>query len=1275
MTTSTSTSFFLTRMGTVGDDSLIIGSNEVVFGNVALYGFAGNDGLEGNFGDDLLDGGSGNDGFSDRLYYDLNHPVTSGNDAFLGGAGIDSLYVVTYGTSASYVLDLDETSPQNTGSLGVDTVTGIENVIANGNVGSLSGTKAANWLESSHANLYGRGGDDVLVITGDVDLITIDGGDGIDTLLLGERGYFSSATGYTFSLAPGASPSGLTITSINNLGGGSGDDKLTGDDNINILAGADGSDVLIGAGGNDVLAGDGNWIMARGDITSNSFFEVVERRNGDDVLEGGLGDDRLIGGGGTDTASYARAAGSVTVDLSAGTTSGADGGDTLSSIENVVGSAYADSLSGTDGNNVLDGGQGNDTLSGGLGNDTYFVSSKGDTIVEQAHGGTDTVISSISYVLGELLERLVLVGTADLNATGNALSNVLTGNAGINRLTGGLGNDTYVIQNVGDRVVEKAGEGQDTVSVSFDYALGANLEGLTLADGAVRGIGNTLDNVILGNAAGNTIDGGRGADTMSGKGGDDTYLVDNAKDVVIEQGAGVDTVIASTSWTMTSLWIENLTLVGTAIAGKGSNTVNTIRGNDLDNVIDGGGNADVMIGGKGNDTYYVDQPSDQIIEQAGEGVDRVLVTAGSYVLSANVENGLALGNTNIILSGNALDNRLTGNETNNLLDGKAGTDTLLGGKGDDVYVIGDTTDVIIERAGEGKDAVRATSDYTLSANLEELELFGQAVRGTGNAGTNQIWGNALDNVIDGKAGADTMHGGDGADAYYVDNAGDRVVEEGSDIDTITATVDYSLDVAPMVEVLKLAGAAIGAHGSGRDDTLIGNDRANTLDGSFGSDTMIGGKGDDQYWIDNAGDTVTEKAGEGTDTVHTVRSYTLESSVENLVCDNLGFNGSSGGPVSVTLTGNELDNHITSKIGGAILDGGAGADTLVSAETFNTFIVDNIGDRVSGFGLVKASVSFTLEGTLDLELTGTAQIDGTGNSGSNRITGNDAANVLLGLDGQDLLKGMGGDDLLRGGSEDDVLDGGVGQDRLEGGDGNDLLDGGSGGDTLVGGAGDDRYVVDSAADVILETANGGLDRASVSISATLAANVEVGVVQGQGAITLTGGATDNLLGGNEFTNTLNGGDGNDTLFGQAGNDTLAGGNGADTLYGGIGVDTLTGGAGSDSFIISTLPNEGVDRIADFVSGVDRVVVINPILTGILLSGGFVNGTSAHDGDDIAIYDRASGNLYADFDANGPQGKVLIASFAPGTALAASDIQLINDYDFASQTAEAQGLLLF
>ncbi|WP_166652437.1 calcium-binding protein [Enterovirga rhinocerotis] len=224
----------------------------------------------------------------------------------------------------------------------------------------------------------------------------------------------------------------------------------------------------------------------------------------------------------------------------------------------LIGGSAADTLNGGGGDDRLNGGLGADTMTGGTGNDIFYVDNVGDIVVELAGQGTDQVRTTLdNYVLGANVENLFLMGTADLSGTGNALNNVLQGNSGANTLSGGAGNDrldgragadtliggtgndTYYIDDLGDVMVEEAGEGYDTAFLSVDgYVLadGASVERLILRDGIVSASGNDLDNVLQGNAGDNVLSGGAGRDTLKGGAGNDT----------LSGGAGIDSLYGGT---------------------------------------------------------------------------------------------------------------------------------------------------------------------------------------------------------------------------------------------------------------------------------------------------------------------------------------------------------------------------------------------------------------------------------------------------------------------------------------------------------------------------------------------------------------------------------------------------------------------------------------------------------------------------------------------------------------------------------------------------------
>jgi Ca2+-binding RTX toxin-like protein len=305
-------------------------------------------------------------------------------------------------------------------------------------------------------------------------------------------------------------------------------------------------------------------------------------------------------------------------------------------------------------------------------------------------------------------------------------------------MSGGEGDDTYVVENTGDRVIENPGQGTDTVQSSITYTLGSNLENLTLTGtSAINGTGNELNNVLIGNSASNTLTGGSGDDTLNGGSGadkligglgNDTYIVDNTKDVVTEAlNEGTDTVQSSITYTLGQN-VENLTLTGTsAINGTGNTLNNVLTGNSGANILtgyagddtlNGGAGADKLIGGLGNDTYVVDNTGDIVTEALNEGTDTVQSSI-TYTLGANVENLVLTGTSAINGTGNTLSNVLTGNSGANVLSGGSGNDTLNGGAGNDTLDGGTGADTL--DGGAGNDTLKGGVG-------NDLYLFG---RGSG----------------------------------------------------------------------------------------------------------------------------------------------------------------------------------------------------------------------------------------------------------------------------------------------------------------------------------------------------------------------------------------------------------------------------------------------------------------------------------------------------------------------------------------------------------------
>jgi Ca2+-binding RTX toxin-like protein len=458
----------------------------------------------------------------------------------------------------------------------------------------------------------------------------------------------------------------LTLVGSGNLQGygNSLPNTITGNSGNNLINGQAGADVMVGGAGFDTYFVDdpgdviienanegGGMVFSTANFAlspnltilvlqgnadlqgyGNSGANTLFGNSGNNLLDGGAGADRMDGGAGNDTYFVDNAGDTVHEAGNAGNDAIFSSVDFMlpPDVETLVllgsadlqgtGSGLADSLFGNSGNNVLDGRQGADHMQGGAGDDTYFVDQALDQVFESPGEGTDTVLSRAHFTLSANVENLTLQGSENLQGFGNNLANTLTGNAGHNLLDGGVGadtmiggdgNDTYFVDNAGDMVVELSGQGTDTVFSSVNYVLSVTVENLILQGSAdLQGYGSSLSNVIYGNSGNNLLDGGGGVDLMVGGAGDDTYFVDDPGDAAFEvAGEGNDAVFSTANYGL-SADVETLVLQGSAdLQGYGNNQANTLYGNAGNNLINGAGGADTMIGGLGNDTYFVDDPA------------------------------------------------------------------------------------------------------------------------------------------------------------------------------------------------------------------------------------------------------------------------------------------------------------------------------------------------------------------------------------------------------------------------------------------------------------------------------------------------------------------------------------------------------------------------------------------------------------------------------------------------------------------------------------------
>ena len=809
----------------------------------------------------------------------------------------------------------------------------------------------------------------------------------------------------------------------------------------------------------------------------------------------------------------------------------------------------------------------------------------------------------------------------------------------------------------------------------FTIAAGTVIENVVGGDGGDWISGNSSDNVLHGMRGNDVLDGMGGNDSLYGGAGNDTLYGRGSDGIILDGGTGVDTMDASAAGGYVSFYVDetddivvsgsgtNYLFVSAAyyeapagifdITFNDASLAQTVVGTADTNHFREMQWNDTAVGGGGNDYYYLYDGRATVVEEDDGGYDRVQILTGSYdhQMADWVEEGTMFGaNT---LYGNAMDNVLAGQ----------GTTTLAGGLGDDTYRIWDTT-TIVEEAGEGTDTVEVYFSYTLAENFENLSYreyrysrgdtltgndVGNVITGSngneaiyglggndtligdvedysysasyhsndnlyGGEGDDTLYGVTGDDLLDGGTGADTMVGGVGDDTYYVDDAGDTVTEladEGTD--TVYASLaNYTL--ADNVENLTAGNTpqAYALTGNALANTITGGSQGDTIDGGVGADTMIGGTGDDTYYVDDAGDVVTELTGEGTDHVITgLANYTLAAWIENLTMTGEG---------ALTALGNDIANIITistTAAEGTEAYGEAGDDTLDASAT--TAAVSLYG----GFG------SDNL----------------TGGLGNDYLHGGRDTDTMYGGDGEDELDGSWGSDYLYGGAGIDTISGSSHNDYIFGEDGDDLLNGdrgadnirgGLGVDTINGGDGDDRLYGEDEADRI----SGGTG--------------EDYILAGTGNDLVNGGW------GNDF---IRGQDGDDNLAGSLGDDSIGGGAGNDRIRGGLGNDVLAGNGGFDTFVFDeALGSDNIDNIADFVVGDDTIeldlAIFTAISGGALAASAFHIGSEATSADHRIIYDSVAGALFYDADGSGSGEQVQFARIGTGLSLTSDAFTLAS-----------------
>ncbi|MDQ6433016.1 hypothetical protein RB623_02985 [Mesorhizobium sp. LHD-90] len=686
-------------------------------------------------------------------------------------------------------------------------------------------------------------------------------------------------------------------------------------------------------------------------------------------------------------------------------------------------------------------------------------------------------------------------------------------------------------------------------------------------------------------------------DMIYGFGGDDFIFAGNGNDY-IEGGPGHDALNGGAG---------DDTIHGYDPLRPEDSTGDEIVGNDGNDSLYGSGGADVMDGGDGDDVMSGGGADD--IMWGNLGVDGLVGGDGNDTLYADLFNR----------RDDLAPNTLHGEGGNDVLIGAAGNDRLLGGAGDDVMEGADGADSFIFQlpgevgageiidGGAGTDRIELVDgvSFVQAASIASIEMveFRNAVAATFLA--QQVKTGMAANLV-----LKASFPGEGDDTFVVQmraetsidlasfnferwEAGDHIRIEG-DGDAETMTGSFYKDVLL---------------GNGGNDILEGGFGNDTLDGGAGIDTLSGSFGDDFYVVDNAGDLVTETAGNGSaDRVAVRVSYALAA----VVAVELLTTTASTATTAINLSGNGLSQTITGNAGNNVLKDGGGAGDVMKGLAGNdaylvysaaTTIIEGASQGISD--KVAAAVDFTLGVNVHVETLATTKASGTSGIG---LTGNALKQEIVGNAGANVLH-----------------DGGVGA-----------------ADTLRGLGGNDTYRVFNAGDVIVEAfSQGTADRVTAAVDYKLATGVYVELLTTNGST----GTLDIDLTGNELAQEIIGNAGDNRLEGKGGN------------------DTLRGLAGDDTFVFaSALGAANVDTVLDFFVVEDRFLLSDAIFTaldtGTLAAAAFRANTTglAQDANDRIVYETDTGEVYYDADGTGAAAGIEFATIDTGLALTNMDFSV-------------------
>ena len=786
---------------------------------------------------------------------------------------------------------------------------------------------------SGNDHIVGNIADNVL--QGGAGADTLDGGPGNDT-----ASYTGSDAAVTVNLtdntATGGHADGDTLTSIENLTGSDHDDTLTGNDNDNVLEGGPGRDRLDGGPGRDTAAYtlspeavvinlatgtwrggdvDGDTLVSIENLTGSRHEDTLTGDTGDNILEGGPGADTLDGGNGSDTASYKDSSAAVTVRLHNRSAEGGDAeGDTLTSIENLTGSALDDVLAGDFRNNVLRGLAGNDTLYGGP-SDNEDNSNNHDTL----HGGDgdDRLYGGKGNdtLYGEAGEDLLSGGSGNDTLRGGAGHDDLDGGPGADSLDGGDGSDTISYRTSPAAVTVRlhsnlasGGHADGDRYRQVEHVTGSAFDDILAGDGGHnRLIGLDGNDALYGGPTGgdDLLHGGNGDDRLYGGQGND-YLNGGPGNDTLKGGPGNDTAAYTDSDTAVTVNLADGAATGGDAAGDSFAGIENLTGSDHDDTLTGDTGDNVLNGGQGSDTLDGGPGTDTADYSTATGP---VVTSFEQPENNDIEVDIDILKNIEIIIGSDHDDRLFGpdiepfepslNDFGYFPDKESEDITIKGGPGND-WIISNTGDDTLY-GGPGNDRiVSATGDDTLYGGTGNDRLYGgrgndRLDGGPGNdtlddfSGDDNLQGGPGDDRLQDRSGNDNLQGGPGNDQLF-DSAGDDNLQGGPGNDTLYAGPGTNIldggegyDTASFVYTnagvtVNLANPDLsddlvrqntfisieGLQGSRHDDNLTGDSHNNGISGDTGNDTINGGPGNDRL-IAGPGDDILD-GGPGDDSI-------------------------------------------------------------------------------------------------------------------------------------------------------------------------------------------------------------------------------------------------------------------------------------------------------------------------------------------------------------------------------------------------------------------------